>query len=654
MNNAILKNCIWLELLILSFVNISFAKSIPPQKEKFQIKISNHDQMYFEHLSLIDMYAGYIPSNFDTEKTIDINTFFWKFDNNVKTNDYLTIWFNGGFDCSTMNSALLETSPFKISNDGIISYNNNTWLTNSDLIYVDQLNYKNEDFNKKKINSLNTSIDYFLDFLDDYFNTFPEDLNKKIILAGRGYSGQYLPSIAKKILERNKLNNIDGKIIKLDGLILGNSWLDSDIQSLSFLPYAIENNIINETSSKFKFLEKEQNNCLKQIDTFVNNKPINYEKCQRIIKLISAYSRDLTPGLSPKDVCVNLFNIQLRDFYPPCGMSWPISDYSSVSSFFSNPLISNYFHLDRNLKHHWDDCDNLNYNNFAKYEQLQNLQSNNIIQDLIDKNSDLNILFFSGDKDLVFNNIGIKKFLNGLHLPNLEKKILEGSSKLNWLQRYLNTDEKEKVGEIYFLNDMLTFIDILNGSHVIGYDKPWVSEGILEVYLNKNNHDIIKSQDNTIINNIEYKAVEKEKLIEDFLNLDTDAYIFQTNSEYYSSTYPRYTNKTYSNIQFRIVVIIIITILVLILIYNYLVGTYWNNNYNIIKTNNDPELQGRNLGQLNTNSDYFDSESFIDYEQEDSTVELEIDTKEIHVSESEVVETPITPSTEFFEMQNFR
>lgn len=44
---------------------------------------------------------------------------------------------------------------------------------------------------------------YFIKFMEKYYELYPEELDNDIYLAGESYAGQYIPYIAKAMLERN-------------------------------------------------------------------------------------------------------------------------------------------------------------------------------------------------------------------------------------------------------------------------------------------------------------------------------------------------------------------------------------------------------------------------------------------------------------------
>ena len=79
--------------------------------------------------------------------------------------------------------------------------------TRGDLVFVDQplgTGFSTLDKNKEQSDNsfdidLNDVTNHFMQFLENYFQVFPEDLPKKLLLAGESYAGQYIPYFAKGI-----------------------------------------------------------------------------------------------------------------------------------------------------------------------------------------------------------------------------------------------------------------------------------------------------------------------------------------------------------------------------------------------------------------------------------------------------------------------
>jgi len=71
----------------------------------------------------------------------------------------------------------------------------------------------------------------FYDFLQNLYEIFGEELReKKLYISGQSYAGFYIPSIARGIYLRNKKVSSASHMINLEGIAIGNGWIDPSIQ----------------------------------------------------------------------------------------------------------------------------------------------------------------------------------------------------------------------------------------------------------------------------------------------------------------------------------------------------------------------------------------------------------------------------------------
>lgn len=74
-------------------------------------------------------------------------------------------------------------------------------------------------------------------FLLNFYDAFPEYLDKKLYVIGESYAGYYAPSIARKVHEetlRYRRGDTEGRVdVQVGGLALGNGWADGAFFSIS-------------------------------------------------------------------------------------------------------------------------------------------------------------------------------------------------------------------------------------------------------------------------------------------------------------------------------------------------------------------------------------------------------------------------------------
>lgn len=428
-----------------------------------------------------EMYAGHIPFPGDQEGE-EISYFFWKFAHPRQYSDSLVFWFNGGPGCSSMDGALLESGPFRIDSDGSAYLNEGSWHKRADIVYVDQpVGTGFSTSNREPIeydDDLETVTEHFMRFLDSYFQSFPDDLDKDLILAGESYAGQYIPFFGDAILKHND-GLEDGYIrYNLKALLIGNGWIDPSTQSLSYLPFAVEKGLIDQSNPNFPDLLKAHESCQNAInakDSSTDEK-FSFDECERIITLLLKYTRDTSPKVEADQVCLNIYDYTLRDSYPSCGMNWP-QGLHNVPDFFSKPGVLEALHLDSESLPRWHECDG------KVLEKLTNPRSKpsiNLLPSILE--SGLDVFLFNGDHDFICNNKGVLDTIANMEW-GAESGFGEKKQVYEWYHLDSRTYDEQLAG--YVEHDRnLTFISVYNASHMISSDKSLISRGVLDIYMN--------------------------------------------------------------------------------------------------------------------------------------------------------------------------
>lgn len=430
---------------------------------------------------LPEMYAGHIPFEGDGEGEV-LNYFFWKFCNPREYSDKLIFWFNGGPGCSSMDGALLETGPFRVNSDGKAYLNQGSWHVRADIVYVDQPVGTGFSTSSKEPpqydNDLELITDHFMRFLDSYFQSFPDDLEKEIILAGESYAGQYLPFFADAIIKHN--TDLEDIYLPYDlkAVLIGNGWVDPNTQSLSYLPFAVEKGLIDKTNPHFSELLKKHEECQNAVNTHVDetDQKFAYDECEQIITLLLKFTRDTSSDIADDQVCLNVYDYTLRDSYPSCGMNWP-DELPNVPKFFGTPGVIEALHMDSEAVPKWHECDT------GVLDALKNMKSKpsvNLLPSILE--SGVEILLFNGDHDLICNNKGVLDYVDNLNWGG-QKGWSDKKQFYEWYHLDSETFGEELAG--YVEHDRnLTFISIYNASHMVANDHSLVSRGVLDIYLN--------------------------------------------------------------------------------------------------------------------------------------------------------------------------
>lgn len=419
------------------------------------------------------MYAGQLelfPEN-------NTNYFFWKFtdaNKNANSTSYkrTTFWLNGGPGCSSMDGALLESGPFRIDESHKVVMNNGSWHKASDIIYVDQpagtgFSYTDQG---KYVHELYDMAFYFIKFMEKYYEIFPDELGNDIYLAGESYAGQYIPYIAKAMLERNSNLKENQKEYKLKGLLIGNGWVSPNEQSLAYMPFFLNRGLIKKENPMFLKLLAQQERCQRivdKVDSHFDDKKVNpvevdSSECEGILTQLLTATQD---SLAAHDQqCINMYDYTLRDSYPSCGMNWP-KELKFVKPFLNNDDNKHDLNLKR-LKT-WNECSGRVSRNFYARDSFPSVH---LLPDLLKQ---IPIVLFNGADDIICNTEGVLLYISKLEWDGI-KGFENVDAKSDWLH------DKKNVG--YVLQERnLTFINIYNSSHMVPYDLPDVSRALLDI-----------------------------------------------------------------------------------------------------------------------------------------------------------------------------
>lgn len=496
------------------------------------------------------MHAGHItlhPSN-------NTNYFYWKFEQKVQNtntkratstsestrgrstssgtgtnnNDRLIIWLNGGPGCSSMDGALMEIGPLRLNANNEVYFNNGTWLELASLIFLDQP--VNTGFSYGDIyHTEMTGVAWdFLIFLQKYFELYPQDQGKELYIAGESYAGQYMPYFAKYILDHNKKYQKDQtKQYNLKGILIGNGWISPTYTGLSYLEFAMKNNIITGKEPYLRQVLSQQEKCQNMLhnlnsESSQESKNAVYKACDEILtKLLNVLNEH-----DESHQCINMYDVRLKDSFPACGMNWP-PDISFLNEFLSDPEIQRLLNLndeyteraksgaihDNNGKLQWHEC------NTRVGKALTNTNSKSSDELLPEVLSQLPVLLFNGDKDIICNYIGAENFIADLKWnaaetieeykdsdeEKNEEKDEEKDDNLH-LQKGFSHDLKPikwyyndtNVGEVK-LERNLTYIKVFNASHMVPFDMPDVSRGIFDLITG--NYEMIENRQEDKDNN---------------------------------------------------------------------------------------------------------------------------------------------------------
>lgn len=429
-----------------------FVHSLPGQPEEPPIK----------------MHAGHV----EVEPEHNGNLFFWHFQNrHIADRQRTVVWLNGGPGCSSMDGALMEVGPYRVNDDGTLQYNDGSWNEFANLLFVDNpvgtgFSYVNTD---SYLHELDEMADQFVTFLDKWFKLFPEYEHDDLYFAGESYAGQYIPYIAKAIMERNNdlSENEKDRAWNLKGLLIGNGWIAPIEQYHAYLSYAYQEGLIQEGTDAAMRAEKAMTQCLSDLNTDEGPNKIHISSCEQILtEVLRATVKDKQ--------CTNMYDIRLTDSYPSCGMNWP-PDLAHVTPYLRENSVTRALNIDVPGKDTgWTECSGAVSQNFKARNSKPSVQ---LLPSILE--GGVSITLFSGDKDYICNHIGTEEFINNMKWSGGTGFELSPGV---WAPRHDWTFEDEAAG-FYQSARNLTYVLLYNSSHMVPFDYPRRSRDMLDKFL---------------------------------------------------------------------------------------------------------------------------------------------------------------------------
>merc|ERR1719516_580428 len=176
--------------------------------------------------SEIESYSGFLT----TDPANNGNMFFWFFpaESNPETAP-VVIWLQGGPGGSSMFGLLKLHGPIITSvdeNDILTGVEENpySWHRKHNMLYIDNPVGAGFSFSNRMPTTQTEVSDNLYECLQQWFTLFPMYQTNPFYPFGESYAGKYVPSLSRRITERNIGENEDIKI-NLAGMGIGDGWM---------------------------------------------------------------------------------------------------------------------------------------------------------------------------------------------------------------------------------------------------------------------------------------------------------------------------------------------------------------------------------------------------------------------------------------------
>jgi carboxypeptidase D len=234
----------------------------------------------------------------------------------------------------------------------------------------------------------------------------------------------------------------------------------------AYLKFSYEHNLLVKGTSDSDHLQQQWRVCKNVLGG--GNKHIDIPDCEKVLQDMLKLTANANWGGSK---CVNMYDVRLTDTYPSCGMNWP-PDLTHVTPYLRRQDVRDALHVDAKARP-WTECHGAVG---SAFRARTSVPSRDLLPDIL---SEIPVLLFSGDQDLICNHIGTEELI-----ANMEWNGGKGFevSPGNWAPRRDWTFEGEPLGFWQEARN-LTYVLFHNASHMVPFDLPRQSRDMLDRFL---------------------------------------------------------------------------------------------------------------------------------------------------------------------------
>jgi len=317
--------------LVIILLCICAASNCAPVADRITSLPGLKDKINFEQ------YAGYVS----VDQAGNRNLFYWfvQSEGNPAT-DPLVLWLQGGPGCSSLLGFFTELGPFKIQENNTVTLNPASWNKQVNNLFLESpagvgFSY---DARGDYVTGDNRTFEDTYNFLQKWFALYPEFSKNEFHISGESYGGHYVPQLAYAILEGNKAGKSN---INLKGILVGNPWTDSVIDTNSIPPFIFYHHLCSFET--WNLLQEACNltSIGEQHSLLINKQPFHDHKPRR-----------LRGRADPCDHATQLMydevgdNTNQYDIYTPCvtGAGLDCIDYSPQINYLNSAEVQKAIH----------------------------------------------------------------------------------------------------------------------------------------------------------------------------------------------------------------------------------------------------------------------------------------------------------------------
>jgi len=265
----------------------------------------------------------------------------------------------------------------------------------------------------------------------NFIKKYPKYSKLDFYLVGESYAGHYVPAVAQRYLHGNQKK--EGIPIPIQGIGVGNGWVDPKIQYIDYAPFAYDNNLIGK--AELIALNESALACKLLIEARLW--PIALIECNLILDAI-VYGT----GINPYDIR------QKCEKFPLC------YDFSPLEEYLKKPEVKK----ELGVTKHWASCSQI-VHLLLLGDWMNDFST--VVPELLAAN--YSVLVYSGEKDFICNYYGGREWVSSINWP--------GKDEYNKAPLKSWTVGGKQAGQSKSARN-LTFLQVSDAGHMVPMDQP--------------------------------------------------------------------------------------------------------------------------------------------------------------------------------------
>jgi len=334
-----------------------------------------------------------------------------------------------------MDGLWLELGPLRLSSDKKqVKINQYSWHNAANLLFIDQPVGTGLAFTKSKdgyARNDQTVNEHFYNFLMQFYAIHTQYVfldkatnqrrTRTLYFSGESHAGHYIPSMVVFILEKNSNLPTDGLYIDVQGIALGNPWIDPPNQ---YNPAEFAHGLGLLSNGQLNAMKETERKCRNQLTQGKLNNNLCYSMLDSVVDATSL------PGSE------KVLFYDVRQFVPSSSVFPP--GHENLESYLNRPDVRTAIHATNGQK--FEECAD------PPYYALAHQDGKGVVDELVtvlEKN--IQVLIFAGQHDMICNHLNLERVLDKLPWSGREEWLktqpgiwMEGKKPLGYIREHKN------------------------------------------------------------------------------------------------------------------------------------------------------------------------------------------------------------------------